>query len=379
MRTYLFGQHILKANWRLTGMALLVGVTGCGLPDSATELDSSGPPEVKQIFMEEQDPKSGAPDFALAYGTHPKRTKDAQEALNKGFKLDDGVLDRALPHVLHVRVVVSELLKGETIEGFMCACSGIKDGCPQKGGVPVTWAVKEADCPDAAETKTINEAGKWLDANLDGLPDDAVMIPELAQVTCGTLVDWKSDAQGGWYNPSGNQQVPSNPNTLEPHYGGLGPAVVFTPPDLPTGQSCKVTFKEGAITDKDGEKLVIPAVDFKVAPLTLMAKDPGAYDPEDPLTQVKEVEAITLSFNTPIDSKTIAGVTVKEVGTSTEIPGEAAAVEGDNLSVAWTPTDAASLQAGKEYKVTVGTAIKDVFGFGLPAEYEYTFKIKASQ
>ena len=108
-----------------------------------------------------------------------------------------------------------ELLRGSTVEEFVCACAvPVGDEAPSCPG-NIFAAVEASSCPENTNTSAI-EVGRFADADDDGMPDDPLLQPNLITIACGTFT-WANAAPGiapdvdpgeGWYNPSGNQARP---------------------------------------------------------------------------------------------------------------------------------------------------------------------------
>src|SRR5262245_49820341 len=102
-----------RSSWAaLVGVAVIGGMVGCSDDSSTADLRPGGPPEVLQVFMESRADNGGVEQL-LAFGSHPDAT------IGDAVPVDTAVVanQRAL-------IVVDELLRGNTLEQFKCACWG---------------------------------------------------------------------------------------------------------------------------------------------------------------------------------------------------------------------------------------------------------------
>jgi hypothetical protein len=330
---------------RRLGVAVLA--LGCGAPPSKTLLNPAGPPVVLQVFMTERD-ASGDATLMLGYGTHPDRAADVPD--------DDGKIETGVVYGERINVVVDELLEGSSVEQFACACSATSCGAGPAA------AADASACPDDPGT-SVDEKGRWLDTNLDGLPDDPQLIPGTATITCGGVV-WTSGPDDGFYNPAGNQVVPFDPSGL-PNWDALGPSIILTPQaPLPTSASCTLAIAS-TVTDKDGNSLSWPsgAFTFTTEPFALLSTAPA-----DGTTGVDVGGTISATFNTLLDPATLGGVTVTDAG-GNAVAGTAV-VDADGVTVDWTPD--APFAPSTMFTATIA-GVADTFGATLAAPATFTF------
>jgi hypothetical protein len=275
---------------------------------------------------------------------------------------EEGLLDckvtQAVPLNPKIRVIVDELLDGSTVEEFICACfeSDAQEDC---GGVSAS--INAADCPDRPNTP-VNEQGFFRDINADGVPDNAQILPDLLTVTCGGAQVFATSPGQGFYNPSGNQQLPVGVigGALLPDVEKLGPAIVAIVPELPTSEDCFVTVANSGThhaRDKDG--IAIPALPvgpvFTTAAFHVLSTSPsdGATG-VDATTIGLEVEEeienpIQVEFNANVKADSvITGVTLREMG------GDAVAGEArvDGNVVTFVPEAALEFETTYELVIT---------------------------
>lgn len=347
-------------SWKATltlASAVTLTVMGCGKEDSASDLRPEGPPEILQVFVIDGDGTS-----KLAYGDHPDITGRAEDPpdLVPSHADQAGPVENAVVSGNRIRIVLDELLRASTVEQFVCACAA--GGCTTIGhtfdGTEVDPEACTSCADDPATPLPLNETGRCSDANLDGVPDDAILQAAVVTLSC-QVADVVSGENDGWYNPSGNQQIPTQLGT-----NALGPALVLNPPLLPTNADCTVVIAT-SVVDKDG--VAVPAVNatFHTEPMLVIASSPP--DGASGISTVDFTAAIT--FNTELDGASAGNVTV-DVG-GTDVPGTAMLDPMDPSTILWTP--AAALTADTDYTVTVETTVTDVFGSALPAVHTFTF------
>ena len=118
-------------------------LVACSASTEKGKLRTEGPPEILEVFMYEAasaDPTADA-NFNLAYGCGDPQTLDCAPDQIEGVdpaeqprmrlccdrqlynRDDDGVVGRALLGTgQRIRVILDELLEGNTVEQFVCAC-----------------------------------------------------------------------------------------------------------------------------------------------------------------------------------------------------------------------------------------------------------------
>jgi Bacterial Ig-like domain len=375
-----------------SGVARVVGVpvfsivaalSGCSDDESTTELDTEGPPMVRQVFVQEKEPTGGGGTlerFRLAFGDHPDIPTREEDSLG-----DDRVVENAVAFAddAKIRVVLDELLVGNHIEELQCA-----DGSFSR--VPVGTDPDDiARCsgPDLSgcEAVCIGPGGPIgiNDQNRDGAVDpgglrmidygdgelavsvvcDGEPMPLIAQVGTGN--------KRSFYNPSGNQLIPADTGVE-----GLGPALVLFPTlGLKAGSSCGLRFRP-EVVDRDGNRVCAPpdgdvsqdcpgegdtsAIQFQVEPFALRGSEPDAGDVVTATSGTDQT--IFLEFVTDVDPATLDGITLSTGGDEVAI---AAAPGSLGYQVVVTVVD--GYQPGRAYSLRVDTGVTDLLGGG-PAE-----------
>ncbi len=378
---------------------MLAAASACSEDDSATELNTAGPPMVRQVFAQEKlTSNSGntALRFGLAFGDHPDVPAPDEDAAEG----DDRVVSNAVAYRdgARFRVVFDEILVGNYIEEIECA-----DGSFSR--VPIGTDPDDiARCagPDlsSCEAVCIGPGGPIgiVDQNEDGAVDpgglrmidygdgelaasvvcDGQRIPLLGQVG--------EDAKRSFYNPSGNQQIPSDTGV-----DGLGPAMVlFAQFGLRTGSTCTIQFRP-EVVDKDGNRICAPpggdvredcpgdgdteAIQFQVEPLALDAYDLGSENAEgdiEPGTGTDQT--ILLEFVTDVDPESLGAITLATGGADVPIEAVVGSM-GFNVVV----TVPAGYLPESEYTLTIGTGVTDPFGAGPPEPIALTFTTSAEK
>ncbi len=358
----------------------------CSDDDSATELNTAGPPMVLQVFAQEKvisNSGNAVQRFGLAFGDHPDVPAPEEDAANG----DDRQVTNAVAYRdgARFRVVFDEILVGNYIEEIQCA-----DGSFSR--VPIGTDpddISRCAGPDlsSCEAVCIGPGGPIgiTDANEDGAVDpgglrmidygdgeiaasvvcDGQRIPLLGQVG--------EDAKRSFYNPSGNQQIPADTGV-----DGLGPALVlFTQFGLRTSATCTIQFRP-EVVDKDDNRVCAPpggdvdddcpgdgdteAIQFQVEPLSLAGFGIGDNDGDGVIEpETGTDQTIFLEFVTDVDAETLGAIALATGGA--DVPIEAAMGSmGTNVVV----TVPGGYQPDSEYTMTIGTGITDLFGAGPP-------------
>ena len=253
--------------------ALALASVGCEDLKSATELNPTGPPMIRQVFVTEKvtttTDTGGTVTRTLpqiAFGTHAD------------FPEDDGKVENALASDNQkIRIVIDELLVGNHLEELACnsvpaSCERLSEEessaipeCDGYSRVPVGATPDDIrNCSGPVETQT-NCEGKFavcigpegerlgiLDANEDGASDNLRMIEGVVKLRCAG-VDIPLDQEQSFWNPSGNQQVPAQQGV-----NGIGPAIIIVPEiGLRTGAECQFELSPNVV-DKDGNRVCAP-------------------------------------------------------------------------------------------------------------------------
>ncbi len=308
-------------------VAALVPAAACEVPESATSLNPEGPPMIQQVFLTEPD-ATGRPETVLAFGTHPAVPDERIRPAT-----------RALPAGQTIRVVFDELLIGNYLEEVACTARNGVVGCPAYS--PIPEGTTPDDIANCADQETLDDRcrGEFTvcmnsdgvpcgirDTDqpgrpADGAPDDLRLIAGAAKIRCGNI-EVGVDDQGSFWQPSGNQQIPSG----KLPESSLGPALVLRPLNnglLPTNQTdCRLVLAPNVV-DKDHVAVCTPAggtldgactpgdlggFKFGTAPLSAIA-----VQPEGPGTLV--TSRISITLNTVVDDANLTSVvTVTEAG-----------------------------------------------------------------
>jgi len=363
---------------KLTFAALpaLIGLIGCSTDvDSPTELNSEGPPMVRQVIMTEQitDAQNVTRNAqSIAFGSHPDFNPD-----------DDGVVTNAtVGTAQRLRVVVDELLVGNFLEEIQCrdgSYAAVPEGATpddvancsvQADILPQTCVGDHAVClgPDGPIGV--------MDEDENGSADDTRFIDGAATIRCGSI-DVPLSLVNTFYQPSGNQQVPAAGG-----FNAIGPAIILAPQDgLPTSSDCAVTFDD-TIVDKDHRRICAPPmgditeecdegdtslVTFGTQALSVAGSSPANNAMNVALvTPATTVGRILIIFNTAVEEDIDA----------TWFTLEADGVEVTTWTAARDPMTAQNVTitvpggflAATEYTLTVETGAKDAFGIELPED-----------
>jgi hypothetical protein len=336
---------------------------------------------VRQVFVTEKVIVNDAPrvlEGQLAFGSHAAVF----------FEDDDLAVSTAIAlGSQEVRVVLDELIRGNSLEEMACAdgsFSRIPNG---------TTPDDVADCAGPADAITkctkvcIGSDGApigILDADDDGAADDMRMIdynddPDPLAVDLGVALvcdgtNVPLDPEFSFWSPSGNQTFPSN-NTLG--FRGIGPAIVLKPlaaTGLRTGANCGITFRP-EVTDYDGNAVCAPTgglpaegcsgsdtakIAFSTEVLTLANSVPqdGAAN-----VALNASAFILMAFNANIDPTTVAAITLTAGGAPVTI--NPLVQEDDTTSIIIQLDD--DFLPDTAYALTVGTGLNDVLGGAMAA------------
>lgn len=388
-----------------------MGATGCGDDVTATGLNPAGPPMVRQVFLTERVTNASGTGLnknnQLAFGDHAEATDG-----------DDRVVENAVPLKQRIRVVIDELLLGNNLEEIAC-----KDGSWSK--VPVGATPDDvARCADLDLTRCTGELATCvgnggpvgvLDDDVNGSPDKLRFIENAVTLRCDDT-DIPIDRELSFWQPSGNQQVPSGAGL-----NGIGPAVILIPREgLRTSARCTVVFAADVV-DKDGERVCAPTdgdigqdcapgdtskIDFGSEALRLAGSNPTDNANNVALvTGGSDEFKMSLEWNanlfspglTPDEFESMIGDLMAGVGAATTIVADPLPEGGDD-EVTLTANFGDDPVAGEFtpemvledpfkltvrvgggfidnaiYTVTLGTGIADQYGSGLPENHVLTF------
>jgi hypothetical protein len=347
--------------WSIVWLSILVGCSG----ESSSE-GGAGPPEVLQVLVRERGDEGVV--ARLAYGDHDDIDVEG----------DDRVVDAAVARDgQRIRVVVDELLRGESLEEVACA-----DGTWSRVPPDVTFD-DVARCAGAdlsgCEGICIGPDGPIgiLDGNGDGAFDDTRLIDGVVTLRCdGEVVPL--DPERSYYQPSGSQRLSAGSVGTD----SLGPAVVLAPAaGMKPGAQCGIDLAD-TVVDKEGEAVCAgrgcsggdtSAIGFTVEPFTLAWSEPAAGAADVPLTADGSEDAvITLRLNATLDATTVAGaIAITADGSSVEGATPLMADDDDATIVITVP---GGFHAATTYRLTVAGGLADVWadtlGDDLTIEWE---------
>lgn len=253
--------------WRAlaTFVASTVLASACSDVESTSELNPAGPPMVRQVMLTET--YSAVPGERLrrpviAFGSHPDA--DANEQHHVPAAAASGQ---------RIRVVMDELLVGNTLEEIQCNEQVDEDDFSRVplGATPDDIAkcavVKEqlagsckgskAVCLRASDGVPVgirDEVDAGGQPYKDGIADATQMIAGAAGIRCVDVTRSPSveilvplNLERSYWQPAGNQQRPVIEDGLRGLFS-LGPAVVMVPAaDLPTSLPCGITFGDEVV------------------------------------------------------------------------------------------------------------------------------------
>jgi hypothetical protein len=261
------------------------------------------------------------------------------------------------------RIIFDELLNGSSVEAFVCGCNGDMPMCPNM----VTASIDPSMCQDNPNTAT-NEAGRWLDANNDGMPDKAQLIEGIISFDCGGPL-YSSTPADGFYNPSGNQLIP-----VAQGLAGMGPALVITASQgLKTNSDCFLTVGS-MVKDKQGTTVpALPATAvFHTETLAVLSSVP-----KDAATGVMTGSGVVLQFNALIKDTTTTGLVLREK-TGAVVVADATVTVADDDQSKITISHTAALKPNTTYEVVVPATITDIWGGIAPSHPIITFTTGAT-
>lgn len=377
----------------------------CTDTESATNLNPNGPPKIEQVIMTDStiDMAGNENDARIfAFGTLPGVDPAIEHPSTSAAVVQQ-----------RMRIVFSELLKGNRLEELACNAKVGPDGAFDKvpdGATPddiakcatvgdvlaatctgdhaVCLCQLDGGCIVGSDTIAKGKPVGVLDVNQDGAADVHRFIPSAVSLKCGTMTITADPAMSYWY-PSGNQLPPAQGGINE-----IGPAIVFVPDStaaVPTNTTCTLAFADDVV-DKTDNKVCAPvggrttacagnfdkctqdctagdvsAFSFKTAPLAIAATfDFMGVDKTLPLIFVS---------NNLIDMASLVAagtVTMTQGGTNFTAFTPSLMNTGGRSLVYVTPT-AATWQANTTYTLTFSTALKDAAGVPLPAPLTFTF------
>ncbi len=377
----------------------IVGAIGTACTDTSsfTNLNPDGPPAIAEVRLKETYTGNGSTSFlsrrVFAFGTFPDATTD-----------DDHAVTTASVTGQSLRIIMDELLIGNSLEQVQCraaiSAAGAFSSVPL-GATPDDIALcsvnndslKAACHGDHAVCICDIDAGCGsipkgdpvgvLDVNADGAADNTSFMAGAVGLSCGGITV-PIDLDQSYWNPSGDQQVPSAGG-----YDALGPALVLVPAGgtMPTSSTCGLTFASN-VTDKSGNRVCAPpggrpaectgAIDDCSKELECTPGDVSAFSFKsealrltvlgilDGATGVPGDQPIFVNANAPLAPASLANITI------TPAPPVAPTItQPMPTQIKFTFTT--PLLPATTYTITFPVTVTDSFGIGLPATKTISF------
>jgi hypothetical protein len=384
---------------RLLACAALavIAAAACTDTDSATDLNTGGPPMIRQVLLEERvidgQGKELGQDRVFAFGTHPDAEPSDVHAVRTALAMDN-----------KLRVVIDELLVGNFLEELACrdgSYSRIPAGadpddiarcsvpnnllaascpasdrhavciCREPAGCTIQRNARFPSCPLIENILMVPEGAPvgTMDCNQDGAADDMRLIAGAVGIQCGSIAV-PIDQDRSYWNPSGTQNKPAMGG-----FDALGPAIVLIARGpLPTGIDCTLTFSS-EVVDKQGEQVCAPSggdVSAGCTPGDVSAfafgVEPLRVRPPQVQNNVPKAEPVLFIGNAPFDPGTLGGIQIAPA------PPGAVTISlfpmmPNVISIAvaggWAPQTT--------YDVTFPTTLTDTFGRPLPEARTHRF------
>jgi hypothetical protein len=393
----------------------LAALGACTSDDSTTDLNTAGPPMIRQVFVQERLGTGNAIETGLAFGDH---------ALIKPEN-DDRMVTRAVTSgSQEIRVVFDELLRGNPIEEILCAdgltFSRIPEGADPDDIARCSGEGAELSRCEGEHAVCLNASGEPMgifDSNNDGAadffrmidysgancddptidnpidPDTLMPVSEgtsrnlAARLTCDG-VDIPILCEDSYYNPSGTQLLPTVGTPFE-RSRRLGPAMVLRPRGLRTNATCQLSFRE-EVVDKDGERVCAPPngdiaeacadgdtslVAFTSEVLAQTSSSPAANATNVALRSANSIDAsVRVDFNAELDALTLDAITLEANAVDVAVTRSKSTGTGQSATL----TVAGGFAADTIYTVLAGTGLQDFYGGALPtATVLFSFTTRA--
>lgn len=370
--------------------AATAAIAACDEPATATGLHPEGPPMLQQVFMWEMAPDATntlRPRAILAFGTHANVVDSFEvpntqngSAANQSF-----------------RFVFDELLRGNALEEIECRntreiTAGVFCRVPgDYSRVPVGATPDDiADCAVPNDLLDASCGGRYAtclnadgvacgvkDLDENGSADNVRMIAGQVRLMCGAI-DVPLDMQESYWQPAGNQLVPSGLTAG----GSLGPALIVKPVGglMPTSSDCTLALAPD-VTDKDDLQPCAPAggdIDagctpgdmsaftFKTEPIRMTSSAPEAGT----TGVARNPATITTYWGVPLDpTSVVAGAATVMAGTTDVTSSFTIALNGMSQVQLTSATDFA---ASTTYTVTI-SGVRDTFNQPMAAPVSFTF------
>lgn len=388
---------------RLGSFILLAaaGMAACTDVDSPTELHPEGPPMIQQVFMTERITDANGVSrvaLSLAFGEHLEFAADNPN--------DDGVVVNAtVAAAQRIRVVMDELLIGNTLEQIACrpyptpsdpiTYQSVPEGttpddiarCAVGADVlPQTCVGDHAVCLDPGTGAPMGV----LDENEDGASDDTQFMclersgtgacnEAAVKLLCDPVdgsaqVDVPLSLSNTFWQPSGNQQVPAAGG-----YNAIGPAIIIAPAaGLPTSSNCHLQFHP-SVVDKDHIQVCTPpggdinatcnpgdtsGLSWGTEILRVLGTNPPNNATNVPLASAGGNANILVQFNASVSGTFGAGAFTLDEGGTPRTDITIARDNNNNANV--NIVVPGGYVAGTTYTLTVSEGVTDVFGVALP-------------
>ena len=383
--TSLIHQAPTRTTFALTS-ALVLGLAaliGCASTDSATNLNTDGPPMVEQVRL-----KDAVTDtFGVVHATR---------VFGFGTHVDANESDTPPRATLQVaattqsfRVVMDELLVGNYLENISCTTAVENDGSSFQfvpvGATPddiarcsvapdvlastctgdhaVCICHRDAGCGTFAKGAPVGV----LDGNLDGAADLHQFRKDEVSIRCGDglALNVPLNLDTSYWNPSGDQQVPAVGG-----FDALGPAIILNPLGaLPANVKCQLVFAAD-ITDKSSNNVCVPpdgdvtkdctppdtsAFTFQMEPLVLVLSNPMGST----LTRTDDI-IVSTSDNIPLDPTSVSGITLTENGVPYTMFTVSVDTSGSLITIH--STNPTGFDPNVTYVLTVPTSVTDTYG-----------------
>ena len=368
------------------GVALL-GLCAACVGGQTTDLVPEGPPMIRQLMVVERAAGSAGTSVTrpvIAFGSHPDATGDEQHPVQT-----------AVVSGQRIRVVIDELLRGNSLEEIQCAAVVDEDAFSR---IPVGATPEDiARCSGDPDTLTrtckgakavcirrddgvpvgiLDRVDTQKQQRPDGIPDVVRFIDGAAVLRCtadDVVREIPVNQTQSYWQPSGSQHRPLD---IDDGLRGLlllGPAVVLVPRSLlPTSSSCHVAFAQDVV-DKSGIRPCAPAdgdvtgscepgdtslAAFTTEPIAILQQTPAPG-----ATGVPRALEITLRASAPFGPATQASLS----------PAEPLTVTISSMSpTTLTIRPVSPLSPNTRY--TLSLVLRDSFGVGpaAPASFSFT-------
>jgi len=382
----------MRTRLACAALAMIAGAA-CTDTDSATSLHPEGPPMILQVLLKEHYVDSQMNvrqrELAFAFGTHELAPPEDVHRVQTAQAVDN-----------EFRIIIDELLVGNSLEEIQCRGTVDEDSSGDYGRVP-----PGADPDDVARCAVGNdvlpatcrgsdpqsvcicqrangclrdgqlvEPGKpvgVMDINQDGAADDTRFVAGAVGIQCGSIAVPISIIDSYW-SPSGNQIPPASGG-----FKALGPKIYLKPSGvLPTNVTCGLVFAP-EVVDKQGIRVCAPAggdpaagcspgdvsaFTFGVEPLSI-----ATASPPEGAVGISRTPTLSYNLDAPIDPATLAGISI------TPAPPQAPLITTPLGGLTIDFKGLTPLAPQTLYTVTFPTTITDTFAQPLPQAKSFHF------